>query len=239
MNAPLSGQTKGRRRIVPVAALLLCAVIATGLGVWQVRRLAWKEALIAHVEQVIHSAPVDGAALPAAPADLASLEYQPVALAGTFERQGTTLVKALTERGAGYWEMVPLRLADGRAIWINRGFVPLGTQREAAMAAIPAAAQLTGLLRASENKPAFLRPNNPAQDLWQTRNLPAITAKRAVRQANTMWFVDAKGAEQTGQPVPGLTIITFPNSHLQYALTWFGLALLALFGIRLVLRQAD
>jgi surfeit locus 1 family protein len=235
----LSGQAKGRRRIVPVAALLLCALLAAGLGVWQVKRLAWKEALIAHVEQVTHSAPVDGAALPAAPANLADLEYQPVALAGKFEPQATTLVKALTELGAGYWELVPLRLANGRAIWINRGFVPLGTTREAALAAIPASAQITGLLRASENKPAFLRPNNPAQDLWQTRNLPAITAKRGVNQVGTAWFVDAKGPELAGQPVPNLTVIAFPNSHLQYALTWFALSGLCLFGIALVLRQRD
>jgi surfeit locus 1 family protein len=243
MPKAFAGQQEGRRRIIPVAALLLCALLTASLGIWQIKRLAWKEALIAHVDAVTKAAPIAAATLPEAPGPqaLTDLEYQPVRLSGQFDPQATTLVGALTELGGGYWEMVPLRMGNGRAIWVNRGFLPQGARRDTAMTAVPhGPVTLTGLLRASEVKPAFLRANHPEDDRWYTRNIAAIAAiaaKRQIAGSGTAWFVDAQGAAQPGQPTPGLTVIAFPNNHLQYALTWFALSAMCLFGIALVLRQ--
>lgn len=234
-----SGKLEGRRRVMPVAALLLCAAVTAALGMWQVHRLAWKQGLIAHVAAVSHAAPVDAARLPfaPAPATLKDLEYRKVLLAGQFEPQATALVTALTDLGGGYWEMVPLRLADGRALWVNRGFVQQGTQRLAAAAAVPAGpVVLTGLLRQSEPGGGFLRPNVPAAEAWHSRDIAALSTARHLQGA-AIWFVDAAATPpMPGQPVGGLTVLTFPNNHLQYALTWFALCAMSLFAIRLVLR---
>ena len=239
MKSGLNGQQKGRRRFLPVAALLLCAALFSALGVWQVNRLAWKRALIAHVNEVSTANPIEARLLPMAPGprDLADLEYRRVWALGRFEPQGTTLVSALTERGAGYWALVPLRMADGRGVWINRGYVPLGTTALAEAARTPTGeVAITGLLRKSEPKGRFLQANAPAQDRWYSRDVAALSTARGVGHAAS-WFIDAQGPEIAGQPVPGLTVIQFPNNHLQYALTWFAMALASLFGIWLVCRR--
>jgi surfeit locus 1 family protein len=242
MNQTLSGQAKGRRRIFPVAALLLCATLFAALGTWQVKRLAWKEALIAHVNAVSTAAPVDAAKLPSAPdaAMLDDLEYRQVSVSGRFDPAGTTLVSALTELGAGYWVLAPLRLEDGRAIWINRGYVPLGSTRGQQATLLPASTQsLIGLLRKSEAPSNILRANQPEAERWYFRNLPQIAAKARVKDSGTIWFIDAKAesAPAKGQPIAGLTVIAFPNNHLPYAITWFGLCAMCFGGIWLVLRH--
>jgi surfeit locus 1 family protein len=229
------GQQKGRRRFIPVAALLLCAVLFSALGVWQVNRLAWKRALIAHVDQVSTANPIEARLMPFTFAP--DMEYRHVWALGRFEPQATTLVSALTERGAGYWVLAPLHMADGRAVWINRGYVPLGSTALAEAARTPAGeVAITGLLRKTEPKGRFLQANLPAQDRWYVRDIAAISARRGVH-GHAPWFIDAQGPEIPGQPIPGLTVVQFPNSHLQYALTWFAMALLSLFAIRLVWRR--
>lgn len=233
------GQQKGRRRIIPVAALLLFAALFSTLGVWQVQRLAWKRALIAHVNEVSTANPVEARLLPMTPDAklLGDLEYRHVWALGRLEPQATTLVSALTERGAGYWALVPLRMVDGRAVWINRGYVPLGSTAQAIAASTPMGeVAITGLLRKTEPKGRFLQANVPAQDRWYARDIAVISATRGVK-GSAAWFIDAQGPEIPGQPVPGLTVLQFPNSHLQYALTWFAMALASLFGIWLVCRR--
>jgi len=229
------GKAEGRRRIIPVAALLLCAALFSALGVWQVKRLAWKEALIAQVTAVTKAPPVPADTLPFTP-PAPALEYRHVTLSGQFEPQASALVTALTELGGGYWQMVPLRLEDGRMVWINRGFLPLGTKREAAIASVPrGVVAITGLLRRSDPDGDWLRTNDPAAERWYFRAIPTLSAARHIQTA--AWFVDAQGPQRAGDAVPGLTVLQFPNNHLQYALTWFALALGSLGAIVLVLRE--
>lgn len=235
----LAGQHEGRRRFLPVAALLLCAALAAGLGGWQVKRLAWKEALIAHVQAALAMPPVEADTLPFAPSTEAveALEYRPVRITGRFEQGSTTLVSALTEEGAGFWVLAPLQMADGRSIWINRGFVPLGAKRDT-VPTPDGSLTIIGLLRKSEPKGRFLQANMPTQERWYSRDIAAMSAARGISGA-AAWFLDARGARIPGQPIPGLTVITFPNSHLQYALTWFALAGLCVAGAVLVMRRRD
>jgi surfeit locus 1 family protein len=97
---------------------------------------------------------------------------------------------------------------------------------------------IIGLLRKSEPKGRFLQANIPAQDRWYSRDIAALSSTRGI-SGTAAWFLDARGARVAGQPVPGLTVITFPNSHLQYALTWFALAGLCMLGAVLVMRRRD
>jgi surfeit locus 1 family protein len=83
---------------------------------------------------------------------------------------------------------------------------------------------LTGLLRVTEPRGAFLRHNDPAADRWYSRDVAAIAAARGIPKV-APYFIDAdRSADPAALPVGGLTIIAFPNNHLLYALTWFGLA---------------
>jgi surfeit locus 1 family protein len=215
------------------------------LGVWQVQRMHWKHALIARVEARVHAAPV---AVPAgarlAGPKAADLEYLRVRASGVYQGPATALVRAATDLGTGYWTMTPLRLDDGRKIWINRGFVPAGTTAALAGATAPSGrVTVTGLLRKTEPKGSVLQSNRPQDDRWYSRDVDGMAAARQLG-AVVPAFVDAQ-VEQAitpspakPQPVPGLTQIHFPDNHLMYALTWLTLALLSMVGLGYIWRRA-
>lgn len=235
--APRLGKTA--RFVLAVAATLLVVLFA-GLGTWQVQRLQWKLALIERVESRVHSAP----AAPPPPArwghlSAASDEYRRVQLQGFFLYDFTTPVLAVSDLGSGWWLLTPFCTTDGYVVLVNRGFVPTeqgGPSRYAARAAHgPACAkggdpvEISGLLRVTEPKGGFLRENDAAGNRWFSRDVQAIASARGLDHV-APYFVDAaKGQDPAGapdHPVGGLTVITFHNSHLVYAVTWYALALM-------------
>ncbi len=234
-----------RKATLVILGLLAVAVFAglCALGTWQVHRLAWKRALIAQVDERAHA--------PATPApgknEWAGLtsdnaEYRHVSVAGTYSFDQQTLVQAATELGSGYWVMTPLKLDDGSTVLINRGFVlPEWRKAQASTAQPPAPAQVTGLLRMGEPGSGFLRNNDPASNLWYSRDLPAIAAARGLTDV-APYFIDADAASSAGKdpakaPVGGLTVINFPNNHLVYAITWYALALMVIVGVVIFVRE--
>jgi surfeit locus 1 family protein len=170
--------------------------------------------------------------------DLRSGEYRRVTATGTFLHDRETWVQALTERGAGFWVLTPLRTSTG-VVLINRGFV-LPERRDPATrraGQFAGPVTVTGLLRMSEPKGGFLRANDPAGDRWYSRDVPAIAAARGIGQA-APFFVDADATPNPGGwPVGGLTVLRFNNNHLVYALTWFGLAGISLAALFLLVRR--
>ncbi|MFT4121903.1 SURF1 family protein [Bradyrhizobium sp.] len=211
-----------------LTVLSLAAIaLLIALGVWQIERRAWKLALIDRVEQRIH-APAQPVPAPAAwPAvSAANDEYRHVSVAGRFQHDRETLVQAVTEEGPGYWVLTPLRRDDGKTVLVNRGFVP-SERRDAStrQAGNPdGEIEITGLMRMTEPKGAFLRNNVPQHNRWYSRDVAAIAAARNLRDV-APFFVDADaGSQSGGGPIGGLTVVRFPNNHLIYALTWFALA---------------
>ena len=100
-------------------------------------------------------------------------------------------MQAATELGSGYWVMTPLQLADGGTVLVNRGFVlPEWRKAQAGAAQAPAQASVTGLLRMGEPGSGFLRNNDPAANLWYSRDLPAIATARGLSDV-APYFIDA------------------------------------------------
>jgi surfeit locus 1 family protein len=96
---------------------------------------------------------------------------------------------------------------------------------------------VTGLLRITEPKGGFLRANDPAAERWYSRDVAAIAAARGLADA-APYFIDADAAPNPGGlPVGGLTIVAFPNSHLVYAITWYGLAVMLAGAVLYVVRD--
>ncbi|BAV50758.1 surfeit locus 1 family protein [Mesorhizobium loti] len=205
---------------------LLGVLVFLGLGIWQLERRVWKLDLIARVDQRIH-APVADAPGPGAWAGMtaASGEYSHVRLAGHFLGGANTLVQAVTELGGGYWVLTPLRTDRGFVVLVNRGFIP--QQRKAEFeqesGSFTAPAVIDGLLRKSEPGGGFLRNNDAAGNRWYSRDVTAIATTRGLTDV-APYFVDAEASGTDGWPRGGLTVVTFRNSHLVYALTWFTLA---------------
>ncbi len=209
--------------------LLALAAGLIALGTWQVHRLSWKLDLIARVDARVHAEPV----APPAQADWnkvnpADDEYRRVTASGIFENDKETLVTASTALGSGYWVLTPLRLADGSAILVNRGFVPPDHRDPASRpeSELGGQARVTGLMRMTEPKGMLLRSNDPASDRWYSRDVTAIAGKRGLANA-APFFIDADATPNAGGvPVGGLTVLDFPNNHLVYAITWYVLALM-------------
>lgn len=230
----MSALAPARHRLLPVAAAALLAfAVLVGLGLWQLQRLAWKETLIAQVEARIHEAP---APLPPeadwGKIDFATDEYRRVTAQGRFLNDLEVQVYALVDQapdgsgGPGYWVVTPLRLADGAIVLVNRGFVPLARKAPATRAEgqVEGPVTVTGLLRLPEEAGPFTPANDAGKDSWYVRDPEAIaSAKGLVRVAPFLIDADAT-ANPGGLPRGGLTRIVFPNRHLEYALTWFGLA---------------
>lgn len=227
-----------RSRAALAAFVLLLAVAFAGfcaLGVWQVQRLHWKRALVERVNARIHAAPVaaparaqwDGIAAEAH-------EYLRVRLDGRWLGGPDTKVQAVTELGAGWWLLSPLRTDGGGVVIVNRGYAPQDVSVEAPAAGEPAT--VTGLLRLDEPGGAFLRDNDPANDRWYSRDVHAIAAARGIGPV-APYFIDAEASGEAGWPRGGLTVVKFRDSHLSYAITWFGMALLVLVGGALLYRH--
>ncbi|WP_370880112.1 SURF1 family protein [Labrys monachus] len=222
----LARRPRSLRTLLALALVAAFAVIGlTSLGVWQIERRAWKLDLIARVDRRVHAAPAPAPGPAAWPALNAGDDaYRRVAVGGRFLAGRDALVQAVTERGAGYWVLTPFQADGGFVVLIDRGFVPADAAKH-----IPAsqATTVTGLLRMTEPGGAFLRHNDPAGGRWYSRDVAAIAGAAGLPQA-APYFIDADAtAADPGAPIGGLTVIAFPNNHLVYALTWFGLALMA------------
>lgn len=219
-------------RIAWLLAALLAFVAFIALGTWQIQRRAWKLDLIERVNTRLHAPPVDAPGPSAWPQITAQAdEYRRVRLVGRFMPGRDTLVRASTRLGPGFWVMSPLKLEAGGLVLVNRGFVPEGPPRPAPP--LPdTPVTITGLLRLSEPAGHFPRCNEPAQHRWFAREVPAIAQAQGLTGLVAPYFVDADASggldavQQPGGPIGGLTVIQFPNNHLVYALTWYGLALM-------------
>lgn len=220
-----------------VFALAACFfVLFVALGTWQVKRRAWKLDLIARVEQRVNAPALPAPGPPQWPnVTAAADEYRHVTATGTFLDSSQTLVQAVTDLGAGYWVLTPLRQADGSVVLINRGFVSAddrGRVRPGAAPGVriadgsaaatgpaskgddlppastdadgrPAAATstVTGLLRMTEPRGAFLRHNNPAANQWYSRDVQAIAAARGLGHV-APYFIDAEANRTDGNIAP-------------------------------------
>lgn len=252
-SVPVSQEVAPRpRSVVKLLVLAVGAVLTfscfVALGTWQLYRLQWKLALIARVEQRVHAPAVAAPGPTVWPGfNAAANEYRHVRVTGSFLCQLTTRVYASTALGAGYWVITPIRDPNGSIVLINRGFVPTQPAGQALPIDCPvkqgAGAEhsavasgmitVTGLLRISEPRGAFLHGNDPAGDRWYSRDVQAIATARGLPDV-APYFIDADAGQEPEQanhgdalhPVGGLTVVYFPNNHISYALTWYALALM-------------
>jgi surfeit locus 1 family protein len=228
------------RFLVFVLFSVLGIVVLSALGVWQVERRTWKLALIDRVDQRIHVAPVPAPGPDAWPAiNRDDDEYRRVKISGRFANDRETLVDATTERGMGFWVMTPLITPDGFTVLVNRGFVPVDRRDSATRAAgqIEGETTVSGLVRMTEPKGTLLRANDPAAGRWYSRDIAAIAKARDLNRV-APYFIDADAtANPGGLPVGGLTVVSFYNHHLLYALTWFALALMLAVALGRVVRD--
>ncbi|GAB3626111.1 surfeit locus 1 family protein [Pandoraea terrae] len=239
---PRAGLSTASLAVWGVVAVVIFAIFVA-LGTWQVKRRAWKLDLIERVETRVHAPPVLAPAPSQWPqVSAANDEYRHVSALGTFLYDRETYVQAVTELGGGFWVLTPLREEDGNLILINRGFVPPEWRKNPPQVRGPdGETRVTGLLRISEPGGGFLQKNDAPNDNWYSRDVQAIAQKRELAHV-APYFIDADAGPKPEDgkpvfPVGGLTVISFPNSHLVYAFTWYTLALMTAGAIVFIGRQ--
>jgi len=209
-------------------------VILIGLGVWQLDRKVWKENLITTLNTRLGRAPED---LPPR-ASWAQLredkeEFRRVVFPAEFLDGEEALVYTAGSplrpdvKGPGYWVFAPARLAGGSIILVNRGFVPAdrkdpGTRSEGAP---HGTVDIVGVLRWPETRNSFTPADDPKNNVWFLRDSNSI-AKFKTWLTAAPFYIDQEGPVPPGAlPKPGKLEVRLPDNHLQYAITWFGLAL--------------
>lgn len=225
-----------RSLIVPAITATVVTTILLGLGTWQVRRLAWKTELIATLSERTKRAPIAAPDLAAARrADPEAIDWSPVTLSGRWVTGADFPVHAILgeahgrHSGPGAWVMTPLSRDDGSIVWINRGFVPRQGRDLAPYAPAPdGPVTIAGILRRPEPRSSYTPADDPANRLWFVRD-PAVLAQAAGLEPAKVapYTIDASAAATPagGLPQAGETRLSYPNDHLGYAVTWYGLAL--------------
>lgn len=212
----------------------IALTILVGLGVWQLERKEWKENLIATLNERTAKAPE-----PLPPRESWSRlsenadEFRRVTFPVEFIPGEEALVYSAGSplrsdvKGPGYWVFAPGRLPGGSIVVINRGFVPLdrkdaATRREGTP---PGTIDVTGALRWPEPRGMFVPADDPQSNVWYLRDHKAMAAAKKWNSAAPFYIDQEEPVPSGGWPSPGKLTVNLPNNHLQYAITWLGLAL--------------
>jgi len=208
--------------------------ILTGLGVWQLDRKAWKENLIATLDARLARAPEDlppRASWPRLMPD--GNEFTRVTFPAEFLPGEEALVYTAGSpfrpdvQGAGYWVFAPARLAGGSIVMIDRGFVPVDRKDPASRAqgAPHGMVDVVGVMRWPETRGTFTPDDEPQNNVWYLRDPKAIAAAKKWDSAAPFYIEQESPVPAGGLPKPGKLSVQLPDNHVQYALTWFALAL--------------
>ena len=205
--------------LIPLVFIIIAFATLFSLGVWQVQRLQWKNGMITRIEQA-QTLPVLGTL----PQDVSDLDYRKVLLTGTFLYDKTLLMVGHPQDSApGFFIMTPFVLEDdGRTVLINRGYSPKDKESK------PEGPQtVAGIIRPARIKRTFSPDNHPEKNVWFYEDMPAMSKAAGVEL--TPIVIEATGeAKKDVYPMPSDGKFSLRNDHLNYAITWFSLALISL-----------
>ena len=243
----MPGEAAPRRRglFIPAIVLLGALVVLIALGTWQLERREWKEALIAELDRK----------LAAPPADLPLRERWPQLNAGRDEfRRVKFPAEFLPDQealvyssgsslrpdviGPGYWVFSPARVTGGSLVVVNRGFVPEGRQdpKMRAEGRPAGVVEVVGVMSWPEVRGSFTPNDDPAKSLWFARDPPAMAAAKRWGEVAPFYVDQEAPPAPGGLPKVGPLKPSLPNNHLQYAVTWYGLAIVFLLSAVFFLR---
>jgi surfeit locus 1 family protein len=205
-----------RRIVFPLILGFGGVALLLSLGFWQLRRLEWKETVLAAISAKIDATPQP---MPRVSADPAEFNYTAVALSGMTLGDEILVLTGQKGVGAGYEVITAFATRDGRRVLLDRGFVPEAARR---VARSPTELQVTGNLQWPNEADSYTPAPDLAAGVWFARDVPAMAAHL---HTEPLLVVAARvqGDAQGVDPV-AITIAGIPNDHLNYAITWFLLA---------------
>jgi len=199
-----------RRLIFPLLLGLLGCGVLIGLGVWQVNRLAQKQAELAEITARIAADPV-----PLPPVGQGT-RYQPVTARGALSGNRLRVLVSRKQIGPGYRIISVLVTPEGRRVLVDLGFVRDGAPVPEALGAVT----VTGNLHNPDEVDEFTPAPDIARNMWFARDVPQMAVVLDTEET----LVIARDPVVPGiEPMP-VDTAGIPNDHLQYAITWFLLA---------------
>ena len=225
-----------RPALWPTLISLPILVLSLSLGIWQMERREWKLDILDRLT----------ANQAAAPLTLDELlrgnplrhEYGRVKVAGTFmhDKEFHLAARSLKNK-VGMQVVTPLKTDDGRIVLFDRGWIPSEKKEPAQRAEgqVAGRVELTGIVRRSQIKGRFVPDNAPDKNVWFQVDVPLMRQLAGASPDPRLdtFFLEADAAPNPGGvPIGGQTRLDIPNDHLQYAITWFLIAL-ALAGVYL------
>lgn len=208
----------------------LAFAILIGLGTWQWNRMIWKEALIETINKRVVDVPVPLNAVIGLADSGTDFEYRPVKLTGTLMNDREQYVLATHDGQSGWHVYTPVEVEGGQVLFVNRGFVPYDKRDPAARedGQMNQLVNIEGLARAAlTEKPGWVVPDNtPEKREFYWKDLSAMIGAASLTDRNVLpFFVDKTSKLPDGLlPISGVTRVDLPNNHMQYLITWYGLA---------------
>jgi surfeit locus 1 family protein len=226
----MSPAENGRGGLVFWGAVVVTLAVLIGLGTWQMQRREWKQGLIERIEQRAHGEPISLSLAKDLWARDKDVEYYRVLLVGHFLHNEERHLYTVEDGKAGWRIVTPLETASGDVVLVDRGFVPEELKEPATRKAgqIAGAVELIGLARAPVVPGLFTPAGDPVRNQWFGRDVGAIAASLAPNERPRIapFMLEAEAEPVPGGwPRGGVTRLTLPNRHLEYALTWYALAL--------------
>ena len=203
-----------RRYLFPLILGVVGCAILVGLGLWQLQRLEWKQALLDDIQQRIDGPPV---ALPRTVTP--DMKYLPVAVSGTTTGEEIDVLSG-TREGAGYQVITGLVTDDGRRILVDLGFVDQDHKREPRP---PVHLEIVGNLHWPDEAGGATPAPNLERNIWFARDVPAM-ARHLDTEPVLLVAARVTGDSHGVVPRP-IGIEGIPNNHLSYAVQWFLIAL--------------
>ena len=218
-----------RPALWPSVVSLVIFSVALGLGIWQMERREWKRAILDRMAVNRAAAPVSLDEL--LKGDPLRHEYGRVKVAGTFvhDKEFYLAARSLKNK-VGLQVVTPLATDDGRIVLFDRGWIPQETKDPARRAAgqVQGRSELTGIVRRNQERRQFAPENVPDRNVWFHVDVPLMRSMAGGKPDPKLdaFFLEADAAANPGGvPVGGQTRLDIPNDHLQYAITWFLIAL--------------
>jgi surfeit locus 1 family protein len=222
---------KLRPLLWPTAMMLPIFLFALSLGVWQMERRAWKRDILDRIASHQAAAPMTLDEL--LNGDPLRFEYGRVRLSGSFlhDKEFYLAARSLKDK-VGMQVVTPFKADNGAIVLLDRGWIPSEKKDPAKRAEgqVPGKVDVTGIVRRTQEKRQFAPDNDPAKNFWFHVDAP-LMRRMAGAPADPVldsFFLDADAKPNPGGvPVGGQTRLDIPNDHLQYAITWFLIALAA------------
>lgn len=227
--------------IIAAVVVLVVSAVFVRLGFWQLTRLGERRTAneIGQTRLAADPEPLQDL-LDGAGSDVGSLEYRWATVSGTWDVSEEVLIRSQVELGnAGFHVITPLVTADGSAVLVNRGWVPLTMDTTPVAGASPPSdrAEVEGWVHSTQLRPSF-GPEEPEgeHDTFNRVDIDRIATQMPYPIAPVYLVVAGERSDQLPIPVD-LPDFSDEGPHLSYAIQWFAFALVALVGFFFLARR--